>query len=75
MKKDQAEAVACTVVYSVEHPRGGQVLRHEGTSVTTGVTGQSEFVGGRVVVTSSMQFSVVQEPLKPEQNCAGAVVV
>jgi hypothetical protein len=75
MKKNQAEAVACTVVYSVEHPRGGQVLRQAGASVTTGVTGQSEFAGGRVVVTSSMQFSVVQGPLKPEQNCAGAIVV
>jgi hypothetical protein len=74
-ENDQAEAVACTVVYSVEHPSGGHVLRQAGVAVTTGVTGQFEFAGGRVVVASTMQFSVVQGSLKPEQNCAGPVVV
>jgi hypothetical protein len=51
------------------------VLRQAGVAVTIGVTGQFEFAGGRVVVTSSMQANVMQGSVKLEQRCAGAVVV
>lgn len=51
------------------------MLKHAGVSVTIGVEGQAEFGGGNVVVSSSMQSSIVQGPLNPEQNVGDAVVM